>query len=85
MAGVFVILVLEKSIEGRHEYGSFLNAIKSLPENADRFHILVNIICISGSILFFNLWWVLKKYLGKQGFLKILLDPIPEKTGDITN
>jgi len=85
MAGVFVILVLEKSIEGRHEYGGFLNALKSLPENADRFHILVNIVCIFGSILFFNLWWVLKKYLCKRGFLKILLDPVPEKTGDITN
>ncbi len=82
MVGVFVILVLEKSIEGRHEYGGFLNALKNLPESADRFHILVNTISIFGSILFFNLWWVVNKHLGEPGFLKIMIAPVPSGTKD---
>jgi len=80
MLGVFVILVLEKSIEGRHEYGGFLNTLKNLPESADRFHILVNTVSIFGSILLFNLWWVVNKHLGEPGFLKIIFTPVPEKT-----
>ena len=82
LAGVFIILVLERALESRHEYGGFLNALKALPESADRFHILVNLICISGALFFFNLWWLMKKHLGKQGIRNILLKPVPEKTKD---
>lgn len=84
MCGVFVILVLEKSLEGRHDAGGFLNAMKSLPKNADGYHIIVNTICIFGAIFFFNLWWVMQKYLGERGILKMLLDPVPEGTAKKT-
>ena len=30
LAGVFVVMILEKSFEARHEYGGFINAMKSL-------------------------------------------------------
>ena len=79
MAGVFVILVLEKSIEARHEYGGFLPALKGLAGSADRYHIWVNIICMFGAIFFFNLGSVTKAYLGEGGLWKILLAPVLKK------
>ena len=84
LAGVFVILVLERAIESRHEYGGFFNALKALPESTDRFHILVNIICISGALFFFNLWWLFKKHMGERAFLKIIFAPVPEESKDQT-
>ena len=44
LAGVFIILVLEHSLESAKESGGFINALKGLPSSADRLHILVNII-----------------------------------------
>jgi len=83
LAGVFIILVLEKSFEARHEYGGFLPAIKGLAGSADRYHIWVNIICMFGAIFFFNLGSVIKVFLGEKGIWKILLAPVPEKKKNI--
>ena len=85
MAGVFVILVLEKSIEARHEYGGFFPALKGLAGSADRYHIWVNIICMFGAIFFFNLGSVTKAYLGETSIWKMLRAPVPEKKKHIKN
>lgn len=75
LAGIFVIMVLEKSLEARHEYGGFVNALKSIFENAEFYHILVNTICVFGALLGFNLWSVIRKHLGEGGMWKILSTP----------
>ena len=82
LAGVFVILVLEKSFEARDEYGGFINALKNLASSVDSYHIWVNIICIFGALFFYNLGSVLNDHLGEGGFRKILLSPLPEKKKD---
>lgn len=79
MVGVFIILVLEKSIEARHEYGGFVPAFKGLAGSADHYHIWVNIICMFGAIFFFNLGSVVRAYLGESSIWKMLLSPIPVK------
>jgi len=47
LIGAPVVVKTVLIMESRHEYGGFLNTLKSLPENADRFHILVNITVFS--------------------------------------
>lgn len=79
LAGIFVILVLEKSFEGRHEYSGFFNAFKNLANSADGYHIWVNTLCVFGALLFYNLGSVVKKYLGKEDLKRILLSPVPEQ------
>lgn len=77
MLGVFLILVLEKSIESRQEYGGVISAMKELFQEADSYHIWANTLCVFGALLFYNLWSVLKRYLGDKGILHILRSPIP--------
>ncbi|MDZ7613389.1 MAG: hypothetical protein U5K51_06485 [Flavobacteriaceae bacterium] len=79
MAGIFILMVLEKSIETRHEYGGFMNAMKNLIGSEDGNHLLVNTICVFGALFFFNLGSVIKDHLGVGGFLKILTSPMPLK------
>lgn len=76
MVGVIVILILEKSIEARHEYGGIFSALKNLASHADRYHIWVNIICTFGAVFVFNVGSVVKDYLGEGGLMKILGTPV---------
>jgi hypothetical protein len=70
--GVLVVLVLERSFESRHEYGSFGNAISNVFDNINMYHIWANTVCVFGSLLFFNFWSVVKPYLGAGGLRAIL-------------
>jgi hypothetical protein len=79
LAGVVIILVLEKSIEARHEYGGVMNAFKNLKTDADKYHIWVNTISVCGALLFYNIWSVVKKHFGKGIFRKLMFSPIPMK------
>ena len=78
LAGVFMIMVLEKSFEARHEYGGFINALKNLGDSANMYHIWANILVVFGALFFYNLWTVMKKHLGKGGLKEILLSPYPD-------
>jgi hypothetical protein len=79
LLGVFIILVLEKSIEARHEYGGVFEAFKSLFQKADIYHVWVNILCVFGALLTYNFGSVLKLNLGKDGVKNILNSPYPNK------
>lgn len=79
LAGVFIILVLEKSYEGRNEYGGFVNALKNITKDANSYHIWVNIICVFGALFFYNLWSLIREYLGKDGLKGILFSAYPKK------
>ena len=47
--GVFVALLLEKGLEGRHEYGGFVPSLLSVFQRADVYHVWANLICLSGA------------------------------------
>jgi hypothetical protein len=78
-AGIALLLILEKGLEARHEYGGFLPAVKNLFETANGYQIWLNTICIFGALFFFNLGTVIKLHLGKDGFKRILRSPVPKE------
>ncbi len=78
LIGVFIVLILEKSFEARHEYGGFIEAFKNLKSLANDYHIYVNAICVFGSLLVFNTWSVFKLKYGKGVFRKVMMTKLEE-------
>lgn len=76
-AGVVVVLVLERGIEGRHEHGGFVGAVKAAFQSTDADHIWANAICVSGALLGYNALSVLRRYLGEKHLYKLFLVPLP--------
>lgn len=77
LAGIFVIMLLEKAFEARSEFNGLINALQGIFGEAEFYHILVNTICVFGALLGFNLWSVLNKHIGERGIWKILSSPSP--------
>ena len=77
--GVFVVLLLEKAFEGRHEYGGFVASLNAVFQHADIYHVWLNFICLSGALLSYNILSVVRKNLGKGTLLRMLLSPLPEE------
>lgn len=77
LAGVFLIMALEKSFEARHEYSGFLDAFRNLSNQTDIYHLYVNTLCVLGALFFFNTWTVIKKMYGAEVFRKIMNSPVP--------
>lgn len=77
--GVFVVLVLEKAFEGRHELGGFVPSLASIFQRADMDHVWVNTICLAGALLGYNVLWVIRRHLGEGGLLRLFLEPLPEE------
>jgi hypothetical protein len=80
LSGVFVVMVLEKSFEARHEYDGVWNAFIHLTERTNIYHILVNSICVFGALILFNIWTIAKKQYGKGMLWKILNSPVPDSS-----
>jgi len=76
--GVFVVLILEKGLEGRHEYGSFAQSVASQLKAAEGPHIWANTICLSGALLGYNVLSVVRRQLGDGGLKRLFLSPLPE-------
>lgn len=82
-AGVLIVLILEKGIEGRHEHGGFSGALEAVLRSTDEQHLWVNIICVSGALLGYNVLSVIHHHLGEGGIVKVLMQPVPtEADGD---
>jgi len=80
IAGVFVVMILEKAFESRHEYGGFGNALAMVFEHADMPHIWVNTICMSGALLGYNILAVIRSHFGAGGLVKLFLVPVLGET-----
>jgi len=76
--GVFVVLVLEKAFEGRHEHGGFGPSLVSLFQRAEGYHVLVNTICLTGALLGYNVLSVVRQHLGEGGLIMLFLSPLPD-------
>jgi hypothetical protein len=79
LAGVFILLILEKSFDARHEYEGFVNSFKNLASHADIYHIWVNTIAVLGALIFYYMWSIVKKHLGGKNLWEILKAPVPGK------
>lgn len=75
--GVFVVLLLEKAFEARHEYGGFGASLISVFQQADAKHVWLNTICLSAALLSYNMLSVVRKRLGKGALLQMFLTPLP--------
>ena len=81
--GVFVVMVLEKAFEGRHDYGGFDNALSGVLQHGDAPHIWVNLICVTAALLGYNILDVIRRQFGPGGLLKLFLSPIPNGRDDV--
>lgn len=77
--GVFVVLLLEKAFEGRHEYDSFGASLIAVFQHADVHHVWLNTICLSAALLSYNILSVVRKRLGKGALLQMFLTPLTER------
>jgi hypothetical protein len=76
-SGVFIVLLLEKAFEGRHEHNGFGASLIAVFEHADMVHVWLNTICLSAALLSYNMLSVVRKRLGKGVLLKMFLTPLP--------
>ena len=71
--GTFVVMLLEKSFESRHEQGGFGPALMNVFQHRDMPHIWANTICVTGALLFYNLLSALNHHLGSGGLARVFL------------
>lgn len=83
-AGVFVVLVLEKAFEGRHEYGGLLPSLRAVFQHAQVYHVWVNAIVVTASLLVYNVMSVINLHLGEGGVIRLLMKPLPQQTATDT-
>lgn len=76
--GVFVLVLLEKAFEGRHEYDSFGASMFALFQQANAIHIWLNTLCLSAALLSYNMLTVVRAHLGKGALLRMFLTPLPK-------
>ena len=78
--GVFVVLLLEKAFEGRHDHGGFEASLISLVQQADMPHVWLNTICLSAALLSYNMLAVIRQRLGKGALRQMFLEPLSAKS-----
>jgi len=81
--GVFVVLLIEKGIDGMHEYGGFGAALTTEWRQTDMHHILLNVICLSGALMSYNMLSVVRKRMGKGALLQMFLSPLPRENKSV--
>ncbi len=79
--GVFVLLLLEKVFEGRHDHDSFGASLIAVFQQVDVIHLWLNTICLTAALLSYNMLSVVRKHLGKGTLLRMFLTPLPEESG----
>ena len=63
---VFILLLLEKAFESRHEYGGFGSSLSQVFQHRDVYHVWANVTVVSIAVFWFNVIFVLRGYLGEQ-------------------
>ena len=79
--GVLVVLLLEKSFEGRQEYGGVGPSLNAVFQHADIYHVWTNVFCLSGALLGYNVLSVVRSHLGEGGLFRLFLTPVPSRAG----
>jgi hypothetical protein len=76
MLGVFLVLLLEKAFESRHEAGGFAPALVSVFQHREVHHVVATTMVVGAALLGFNLLSVLRRHLG-EGYLSRLFFATP--------
>lgn len=80
--GVFIVLLLEKAFDGRHEYHGFMPSLKAVFEHEDVYHVWINLIVLSLALLVYNLISVISRHLGKGKLFRIFMTPLRVSAGE---
>lgn len=72
--GVLIVMLLEKSIETRHEAGGFVAAMKGVLWRSEIHHVWVSAICTTCAILVYNALWAISTHLGKGGLMRVFFE-----------
>ncbi len=80
--GVFVVILLEKAFEGRHEHGGFGPSLVSVFQHADSYHVWVNTMCLSGALLGYNVLSIVQRQLGEGGLTRLFILPLRYESGE---
>jgi hypothetical protein len=78
--GTFVVMLLEKTFESRHEQGGFGPALMNVFQHRDMPHVWANTICLTGALLFYNLLAEINRRLGTGGLARMFLLPSRDST-----
>jgi hypothetical protein len=78
--GTFVVMLLEKTFESRHEQGGFGPALMNVFQHRDMPHVWANTICLTGALLFYNLLAEINRRLGTGGLARMFLSPSRDST-----
>lgn len=78
--GTFVVMLLEKAFESRHEQGGFGPAVMNIFQHRDMPHVWANTLCVTGALFFYNLLAVLNRHLGTGGLARVFLSPPRDST-----
>lgn len=74
--GVLIVLLLEKGLEGRHEYGGVAAALTALFDQQDIYHVWANTICLFGALLNFNILMLVQERLGGRRLIELFTTPV---------
>ena len=77
--GVFIVVVLEKAFEGRHDHGGIGASLAAQFAQADMLHVWLNTMCLSAALLSYNVLSVVRKRLGEGALLRMFLEPLPDE------
>ena len=80
--GVFLVLLVEKAFEARHEYGGFGSALANVWHHKDMPHVWATAICVAGALLMFNTFFIIRRHVGKRRLRLMFISPLPEQTKD---
>ena len=73
--GTFVVILLEKVFETRHEQGGLGAAMKSVFQHPDMPHVWANTICLGAALFFYNLLSTINDRLAEGGLRRLMLSP----------
>jgi hypothetical protein len=71
LVGVYILLLIERAFEERHEYGGFGSALKQVFLHRDIYHVWANVTVVSIAVFWFNVIFVLRRYIGEQKFSQV--------------
>ena len=75
--GVFVVMLLEKAFESRHESGGFILALKNVFHHRDIYHVWANSICVIFALLMFNGFSIVKRHVGDAQMRRLFFSRPP--------
>jgi len=77
--GVFVVMLLEKSFDERHESGGIVPAISGVFHQGNLDHVMASTLVISCSLLVYNTLSIVRGHLGNRGIISLLRLPRPNE------